>query len=113
MPDERVDRFPQGRCECGTDLAAGRDLGVVDRYQQHEIPLVAVRVTQYDQHQVACWGCGRAHTAARPDGARPGPVGYGPNLAAFAVYLMVVVRREAARCRVEVRCLDHWAVAAA
>ena len=33
---------------------------------------------------------GRAHTAARPDGARPGPVGYGPNLAAFAVYLMVV-----------------------
>ena len=30
------------------------------------------------------------HTAARPEGARPGPVGYGPNLAAFAVYLMVV-----------------------
>jgi hypothetical protein len=29
------------------------------------------------------------------------------------VYLMLVVRREAARCRVEVRCLDHWAVAAA
>ena len=65
------------------------DLGVVDRYQQHEIPQVAVRITQYDQHQVAC-GCGRRHTAARPDGARPGPVGYGPNLAAFAVYLMVV-----------------------
>ena len=34
--------------------------------------------------------CGRTHTAARPEGARPGPVGYGPNLAAFAVYLMVV-----------------------
>jgi hypothetical protein len=28
-------------------------------------------------------------------------------------YLMLAVRREAARCRVEVRCLDHWAVAAA
>ena len=27
--------FPQGRCECGTDLSAGRDLGVVDRYQQY------------------------------------------------------------------------------
>ena len=61
----------------------------MDRYQQHEIPQVAVTVTQYDQHQVAC-GCGRCHTAARPDGARSGPVGYGPNLAAFAVYLMVV-----------------------
>jgi transposase len=35
-------------------------------------------------------GCGKVHTAQRPDGARCGPVGYGPSLAAFAVYLMVV-----------------------
>ena len=35
-------------------------------------------------------GCGRRTPRARPEGARPGPVGYGPNLAAFAVYLMVV-----------------------
>ena len=88
-PHERRDRLPQGRCDCGADLARARDLGVVDSYQQHEIPQVAVRVTQYDQHRVAC-GCGRVHSADRPDGARPGPVGYGPNLAAFAVYLMVV-----------------------
>jgi hypothetical protein len=88
-PQERRDRFPTGRCDCGDDLANAVDLGVVDSYQSHEIPQVAVRVTQYDQHRVAC-GCGRTHTAARPDGARPGPVGYGPNLAAFAVYLMVV-----------------------
>jgi transposase len=89
-PHERRDRFPQGRCDCGADLTQARDLGVVDSYQAHEIPQVAVRVTQYDQHQVACCGCGRTHAAARPEGARPGPVGYGPNLAAFAVYLMVV-----------------------
>jgi len=88
-PNERRDRFPEGRCDCGDDLGGARDLGIVDRYQQHEIPQVAVTVTQYDQHQVAC-GCGKLHTAARPDGARSGPVGYGPNLAAFAVYLMVV-----------------------
>src|SRR3954447_18679491 len=88
-PNEQQDRFPEGRCDCGHDLAGARDLGVVDRYQQHEIPQVAVTITQYDQHRVEC-GCGRRHTAARPDGARPGPVGYGPNLAAFAVYLMVV-----------------------
>ena len=56
------------------DLAAAADLGVVDRYQQHEIPQVAVRITQYDQHEVACGGCGRRHTATRPEGARPGPV---------------------------------------
>ena len=88
-PDDRRDRFPQGRCDCGDDLGGARDLGIVDRYQQHEIPQVAVKVTQYDQHQVQC-GCGKLHTAQRPEGARCGPVGYGPNLAAFAVYLMVV-----------------------
>jgi transposase len=88
-PNDRRDRFPEGRCDCGEDLAGARDLGVADRYQQHEIPQVSVMVTQYDQHQVQC-GCGKRHTAERPDGARSGPVGYGPNLAAFAVYLMVV-----------------------
>jgi transposase len=88
-PDDRRDQFPQGRCDCGDDLGGARDLGIVDRYQQHEIPQVSVQVIQYDQHQVVC-GCGKVHTAGRPEGARSGPVGYGPNLAAFAVYLMVV-----------------------
>ena len=88
-PDDRRDRFPRGRCDCGDDLGRARDLGIVDRYQQHEIPQISVKVTQYDQHQVEC-GCGKLHTAQRPAGARSGPVGYGPNLAAFAVYLMVV-----------------------
>jgi transposase len=96
-PDERTDRFPEGRCECGHDLAGASDLGVVDSYQQHEIPQVAVKVTQYDQHRVRC-GCGRVHTAARPEGARPGIVGYGPSLQAFAVYLMVVHFIPAHRC---------------
>jgi len=70
---------------------------VVDRYQQHEIPQLSVSITQYDQHQVRC-GCGRLHTADRPQGARAGRVGYGPNLQAFAVYLMVVHFVPAQRC---------------
>jgi hypothetical protein len=37
-PDQRTDRFPEGRCECGHDLVNARDLRVIDRYQQHEIP---------------------------------------------------------------------------
>ncbi|MGH3912983.1 MAG: IS66 family transposase [Pseudonocardiaceae bacterium] len=96
-PDDRKDRFPEGRCECGHDLAGALDLGIVDRYQQHEIPQISVGVTQYDQHVVRC-GCGRVHTAARPEGARRGPVGYGPNLQSFAVYLMVVHFIPAKRC---------------
>jgi transposase len=96
-PDDQRDRFPQGLCECGHDLADAIDLGVVDRYQQHEIPQVMVTVTQYDQHAVRC-GCGAVHTATRPEGARAGPVGYGPNLQAFAVYLMVMQVIPVARC---------------
>jgi len=96
-PDDQQDRFPQGRCECGHDLADATDLGVVDRYQQHEIPQVTVEITQYDQHAVRC-GCGTVHTATRPEGARTGPVGYGPNLQAFAVYLMVVQHIPVRRC---------------
>jgi transposase len=96
-PDERCDRFPAGCCECGHELAGASDLGVVDSYQQHEIPQVSVKVTQYDQHRVRC-GCGRVHTAERPEGARSGIVGYGPNLQAFAVYLMVVHFLPAHRC---------------
>lgn len=88
-PDEQVDRFPRGSCGCGADLSAAQDLGVIDRYQSHEIPRVKVKVIQFDQHQVRC-GCGRVHTASRPEGARPGQAGYGPDLAAFAVYLLVV-----------------------
>ena len=97
VPDDRLDRFPEGTCECGAGLVGARDLGIVDRYQQHEIPLVAVKVTQYDQHATRC-GCGKVHTAARPEGARSGPVGYGPNLRAWAVYLMVVHFIPAQRC---------------
>jgi transposase len=96
-PTTQVDRFPQGRCACGHDLTEATDLGVVDRYQQHEIPQMSVTVTQYDQHRVRC-GCGTIHTAARPEGARAGLVGYGPNLQAFAVYLMVVHFVPAKRC---------------
>jgi hypothetical protein len=111
VPDEHRDQFPHGRCECGADVAAGRDLGVVDRYQQHEIPLIAVKVTQYDQHAVAC-RCGLVHTADRPEGARSGPVGYGPNLQAWCVYLIVVHFVPVQRCRKLVESLTGTAPSA-
>jgi len=88
-PDARTDRYPGGVCGCGQDLAGGRDLGVVDSFQQVELPDVRTSITQYDQHAVTC-GCGRVHTAARPAGAGTGKVEYGPMLSAWAVYLMVV-----------------------
>jgi len=96
-PDEQRDRFPEGLCGCGAELAHARDLGVVDRYQQVEVPLMTATLTQYDRHAVRC-GCGKLHTAARPEGAGAGPVGYGPNLQAWAVYLMVVHFIPVQRC---------------
>jgi hypothetical protein len=97
-PDDQQNRFPEGACECGVDLAGARDLGVVDSFQQIEIPQVTATVTQYDQHAVLC-GCGRTHTASRPDGAGSGKVEYGPVLQAWAVYLMVVHHIPTHRCR--------------
>lgn len=97
-PDDKQNRFPEGACECGADLAGAADLGVVDSYQQIEIPQVRASITQYDQHTVLC-GCGRTHTASRPDGAGTGKVEYGPVLQAWAVYLMVVHHIPTHRCR--------------
>lgn len=65
--DVYENRFPEGACGCGADLKAATDLGVVDSYQQTDIPEVTVTVTQHDMHKVVC---GRVHTATRPDGAR-------------------------------------------
>ncbi|MEO8888479.1 MAG: transposase [Jatrophihabitantaceae bacterium] len=56
-----------------------------------------MRVTEYEQHAVR-WGCGKMHTAPRPQGARSGRAGYGPNLQAFCVYLMVMHYIPAHRC---------------
>jgi transposase len=96
-PDDRRDRFPEGTCGCGAELAGALDLGVVDRYQQVEVPLMTATRTQYEQHAVRC-GCGKLHTATRPGGAAAGPVGYGPNLQAWAVYLLVVQFIPVQRC---------------
>ena len=96
-PDDRKPRFPQGACECGHDLGGATDLGVVDRYQQVEIPLVVAKLTQYDQHAVRC-RCGKVHTATRPDGARSGPVGYGPNLQSWAIFMIVAHHVPVHRC---------------
>jgi transposase len=96
--DAVVGRFPEGACGCGADLADAVDLGVVDRYQRHEIPLVTVVMTQYEQHAVACT-CGTTHIAKRPEGAGTGQVEYGPRLKAFAVYLMVQHFVPVERCR--------------
>jgi hypothetical protein len=96
-PGTTVPLVPTGVCGCGADLTAACDLGVVDRYQEHEVPEVAVTVTEYRVHAARC-RCGRMHTAPRPDGAGAGAAGYGPNLQALIVYLLVMHAIPVQRC---------------
>jgi hypothetical protein len=87
-PGNVFDRFPAGACECGADLADATDLGVTARHQQIEIPLMTATRYQHNLHTVAC-ECGQVHTAPRPEGVSAAPVGFGVNLQAWCVYLMV------------------------
>jgi transposase len=97
-PDGTRPLFPRGACGCGQDLADAEDLGVSASYQVIDTPVVTATVTQYDGHAVAC-GCGRVHVAASPAGAgEAGTVTYGPNLQAWAVFLLVMHHVPVERC---------------
>ena len=97
-PDETRDHYPQGACECGTDLSAVQDLGVARSFQQLEIPGPSARRIQHDLHLGAC-RCGREHVAERPPGVPDAPVSIGPDLRALAVYLVVFQHVPIERCR--------------
>jgi transposase len=97
-PDKREDLFPQGACGCGKDLADAEDLGISASFQVIDTPVVTAAVTQYDGHAVAC-ACGQVHVAAPPAGAgQAGTVTYGPNVQAWAVFLLVMHHVPVERC---------------
>jgi transposase len=97
-PDDTKPLFPQGECACGRDLAVADDLGVVASHQLVDTPAVTAVLTQYDEHAVQC-RCGRVHPAAPPAGAgAAGTVTYGPNLQAWAVFLLVMHHIPVERC---------------
>lgn len=87
-PDEHVDHFPDGTCQCAQPLADANDAGVIGSHQVHDVRPVTVTVTQHDLHQVVC-GCGRTHRASRPPLVLAAPVSYGPGIQALVVYLLI------------------------
>ena len=97
-PDEKKDLFPEGSCGCGRDLADADDLGVTASHQVMDTPVVTALLTQYDEHAVQC-RCGKVHVAAPPPGAgAAGTVAYGPNVQAWAVFLLVMHHVPVERC---------------
>lgn len=87
-PDQHIDHFPDGTCQCGRSLADATDAGVIGSHQVHDVPPVTVTVTQHDRHQVRC-ECGRSHCASRPPLVLAAPASYGPGIQALVVYLLV------------------------
>ena len=83
-----IEHHPGCCRECGADLIDGEPLGVARR-QVRDIPTVRPLVVEHRLHRRRC-GCGAGHRRRRSGSGVAGPVQYGPNCAAFAVYLMVV-----------------------
>jgi hypothetical protein len=109
-PNERLRHEPGPCTGCGADLANAPEVGV-ERRQVFDLPPMTVRVTEHQLIVRRC-GCGTTTCGTAPEGVTA-PVQYGPRITAIILYLYVGVRREAACCRVEVKCLDRWVVAAA
>jgi transposase len=86
-PDVVVDHVP-GCCRgCGDGLEAAVSAGVVRR-QVRDVPAMSVTVTEHRLHRRRC-ACGTLTTAKGPTGVASAPASYGPNLRAWAVYLLV------------------------
>jgi len=88
-PDETEHAFPHACGGCGVlfgDLSELDSLGYARR-QRTDIPPACAQVIETRFHHVAC-GCGAVTSAPVPAGVSDTPT-YGPNLAAFAVYLLV------------------------
>jgi transposase len=100
-PDRTENLFPEGNCECGTDLKDAADLGVVFSHQVSDLPEeVRAQTVQYDRHEAVC-SCRRVHVAGAPPqaaGAAPGTVTYGVNFQAWCVFLMVMHHVPVERC---------------
>ena len=85
VPDEEIVHQPVCCKGCGADLSCAPVIGEVRR-QVLEIPRIEVKVTDHVAERRRC-GCGTETIGVFPPEARA-PVCWGPEVRAFAVYLM-------------------------
>jgi transposase len=97
VPDKTVCHRPPGVCGCGADLAGAADAGIERSRQVHDLPPVAVEITQHDVWRVRC-GCGREHAGALPADVATVPSSSGVNLRALVTYLIVYQHVPVQRC---------------
>ena len=86
-PDEIVDHWPEKCASCGQTLGATHANGYEAR-QVHDLPEIAIEVTEHRAMKVCCSGCGTVTRAAFPERVTQ-PVQYGSGMASLAVYANV------------------------
>lgn len=97
-PDDTKPLFPEGTCACGRNPKDAADPGIAASYQGMDTPVITATLTQYDGHMTRC-RCGKVHMAAPPPGVgEAGTVAYGPNIQAWAVFLLVMHHVPVERC---------------
>jgi transposase len=89
VPDRQIPHEPD-LCEgCGCDLADGEELAGGESRQVFDIPeKLALEVIEHLAKRRRCAHCGRVNEGRFPEDVLA-PVGYGCNLRAFGVYLIV------------------------
>jgi transposase len=89
VPDRQIPHEPD-LCEgCGRDLADGEELAGGESRQVFDIPeKLALEVIEHLAKRRRCAHCGRVNEGRFPEDVLA-PVGYGCNLRAFGVYLIV------------------------
>ena len=88
LPSTEVDIIEQ--CELPTYCACGGKIAVAEneymRHQVHELPVLKLRVTEYQLQKGCCPGCQRKQIASLPEGVMWGMTG--PKLTAFMSHLV-------------------------
>jgi transposase len=82
-PDEVIDIRPH-QCECGCSLSDVE--GITYTRQVIDLPVIKVKTTEYQTHEVKCPGCGKVHKTEFPQTVTQ-PVQYGENIQALMAYL--------------------------
>ena len=87
-PDFTIVHLPKACSNCSTSLEGVISSSVANR-QVFDLPTLKMLVTQHEQHQCKCPGCGEASIGHFPDHIPVSPASYGESVQALATYLSV------------------------
>ena len=87
-PDVTIIHLPKACSNCSASLEGVISSSVANR-QVFDLPTLKMLVTQHEQHQCECPGCGETSIGYFPDHIPVSPASYGESIQALATYLSV------------------------